>query len=172
MLKKLIVVALVLAVALPVFAAEKGGYSALLKDKQSLGCGVTGGYASYRIWPSDDFGIQGSVGLSLGENYVSMPLTIAALFPVFEAGNFAIIAAPGITFGYTSVAENTSTVEFGAGADVLFEVALPVISNALSIGSGIGLWLGMNANNYGGTSNSSFFLNALTVTPVYVRYYF
>ena len=176
-MKKVLMVLLVTVLALsPVFAAEKTGFTDL-KSKIAIGCSVTGSSASVRLWPSDNLGVELSAGLSFtyvgNSGYATVPISAAMLFPILEKGNFALNVAPGIGFKYVSTSISSGFV-FSAGADLMIEMALPIISENLSIGSGIGAWFAFSSTTISSTSNTTTGVNIdlVTVSPVVLRYYF
>ena len=175
-MRKVLMVLLVTVLALsPVFAAEKTGFTDL-KSKIAIGCSVTGSSASVRFWPSDNLGVEASIGLAVSDDEVSIPLSAAMLFPIMEKGNFAINIAPGIGFSYirsVAGAFTTSGFTFSAGADLMLEMALPIISSDLSIGSGIGAWFTFGSSSTNSVANDgNWSINLVTVSPVMLRYYF
>jgi hypothetical protein len=173
-MKRFVIAATVLATAFSaVFAAEKTGFTDL-KSKIAIGCSVTGSGASVRLWPTDNLGMEFSVGLSADTNLnsISVPLSAQMLFPILEKGNFAVNVAPGIGFAYTQSSASTNGFKFSAGVDVMLEMALPLISENLSIGSGIGAWFAVSSSSTRGTTTTGFNVNLITVNPVMVRYYF
>ena len=171
MKKALFVLSALVFVLSPVFAAEKNGFTDL-KSKIAIGCSVTGSGASVRLWPTDQLGMEFSAGLSAANNYVSVPLSAQMLFPMLEKGNFAINVAPGIGFAYTQSNSSTSGFSFSAGADLMLEMALPIISENLSIGSAIGAWFAFSSSTTTGITSTGFNVNLVKVSPVVLRYYF
>lgn len=159
----------------PVFAEEKTGFTDL-KSKIAIGCSVTGSSASVRFWPSDNLGVELSAGLSFANNYVHVPISAAMLFPIMEKGNFALNIAPGIGFSYTMSSSTVSGFSFSAGADLMVEMALPIISENLSIGSAIGAWFAFASSTNSALptnqTTTSFNVDLVTVSPVVLRYYF
>ena len=169
MKRVLLVLMFTVLVLSPVFAVEKTGFTDL-KPKIAVGCSVIGNSASVRIWPTDNLGLELSIALSLAKDYVNLPLTAAMLFPVLEKGNFAVNVAPGIGFTYTQSNAQLSSFTFSAGANILLEMAIPIISENLTIGSGIGAWFSVSSST--GTTTVAPRLELITVSPVMLRYYF
>jgi hypothetical protein len=171
-MKKVILVLLATVFALsPVFAADKSGFTDL-KSKIAIGCSVTGSGASVRLWPTDQLGMEFSAGFSAATNYIKVPLSAQMLFPMLEKGNFAINVAPGIGFNYTQSSADASGFSFSAGADLMLEMALPIISENLSVGSAVGAWLAFTSSTTTGKTSTGFNVNLITVSPVVIRYYF
>ena len=171
-MRKILFVLLAFVLALsPVFAGDKNGFTDL-KSKIAVGCSVTGSGVSMRLWPTDNLGLEFTAGLSAASNYVRVPISAQLLFPMLEKGNFAINAAPGIGFNYLHSSAATSGFSFSAGGDLMLEMALPIISENLSIGSGVGVWFAFSSSTTNGTTTTDFNVNLLSVTPVYIRYYF
>jgi hypothetical protein len=176
-MKKVVIVCFVLASFFTcAFAAEKSGF-AELKSKISAGCSVTGSSASVRIWPTDNLGLELSAGLALTKDGTNLPVQVQMIFPLAENGNFALNLAPGMGITYTNTKANTNIISNGyslsVGADLIFELALPMISENLSIGSGIGAWFGYTSTSIvNGTTTPVFNADIVRVTPVVIRYYF
>ena len=137
-MKKFLLLLLVPVLVLSsVLTAEKTGFTDL-KTKLAVSCSVTGNNASFRFWPTDTMGLEFSTSPSIGNDYINFPLSAKMLLPIFEKGNFAINLAPAIAFAYIKNNAISSNFTFGFGAVLLLEMAIPMISENLSIESGIG----------------------------------
>lgn len=172
-MKKFLLLLLVPVLVLSsVLTAEKTGFTDL-KTKLAAGCSVTGNNASFRFWPTDTMGLEFSTGPSIGKDYINFPLSAKMLFSILEKGNFAINLAPAINFTYTKSNAFASSFIFGFGAALLLEMAIPMISENLSIESGIGAGFSVISSTVVGIpSTTDFIVNIVTVSPLIIRYYF
>jgi hypothetical protein len=91
---------------------------------------------------------------------------------MLEKGNFAINVAPGIGFAYTQSSSSASGFEFSAGADLMLEMALPIISENLSVGSAVGVWFAMSSSTINRATSTGLNIDLIKVSPVVLRYYF
>lgn len=172
-MKRVLIAAVVFGVFFgTAFAAEKTDFTDL-KSKIGIGCSVTGSGASVRIWPTDDLGAEFTIGLRVAADYVNLPVSAVMLFPLLKKGNFSIIAAPGLGFTYLKSSAVSSGFIVAIGANLLLEMELPMISDNLSIGSGIGASFNINSTAVtGAPSSTTFDIDLVTVKPLFIRYYF
>jgi hypothetical protein len=150
------------------------------KEKFGVGVDIAGKSGLVRIWLSNKLALEATAGLNLESgNPATLGLRLGGdvVFPIIDDPKFRLDLAPGLLLSYNksnySGLGDMSTLQFLFKAGLNFEVFLNAISNDLSIGSQLGLGIGIK--NVSAGSTSTHFIIALAeeigVIPIIIRYY-
>lgn len=170
--------------------------NASYKEKFGIGIDVVNKAGLVRIWLANSLALEATAGLFFASgNPASFGIRLGgnAVFPIVDDQKFRLDVAPGLIIKYakndpneilSSLTTLLSASGSGGSGDISilyllcgvglsFEVFLTAISNDLSIGSQIGLNLGIKNVNVGASSTSFVFQIAEDkgIIPIIIRYY-
>jgi hypothetical protein len=147
-----------------------------LKDKISVALDVLNQQASMRFWATNHLGIDLTAGFNfVGTTNATYGFKIGGglVFPMLETEHLNINITPGLSIGLSEDAAQNSYFTFLAKAGVEFESF--IVKDVFSVGSSVGVGLGVQSvTPNGGSGNASFVFglaDSFTVMPVILRYY-
>jgi hypothetical protein len=145
-----------------------------LKEKTSIAVDVMGQVASMRIWTSNKMGIDFSAGLGFQSEPSTFAFNLGAglVFPMVETERLYAYIVPGLNIGFSKVSVGTvSSNIFALLAGVGFEFEGFIVPEVLSIGSSVGVFIGIQSSE----GSTSFIFDAargIGIKPLMVRFYF